>query len=61
MLKMSQLAWRFHWFKERLLRESGARDYTDIALTPDCDTDLETLEMLVPHTAVRHDLVSIAK
>jgi hypothetical protein len=61
LLKMSQLAWRFHWFKERLLRESGARNYTDVALTPDSDTDMEALEMLVPHTAVRNDLVSIVK
>jgi hypothetical protein len=61
MLKMTQLAWRFHWFKERLLRESGARNYTDVALTPDSDTDMEALEMLIPHTAARNDLISIAK
>src|ERR1700760_671360 len=59
--KMSQLAWRFHWFKERLLREPGARKYTDLALTPDSETDVEALEMFVPHTAVRNDLVSIAR
>ena len=47
--KMAQLAWHFHWFKERLLKDSSARNYTDVALTPDAETDTESLEMLVQH------------
>jgi hypothetical protein len=57
---MLQLAWRFHWFKERLLKDAAARNYTDIALTPDAETGEEMLEMLVAHAA-KHDLVAISK
>jgi len=48
-LKMAQLAWRFHWFKQRLERDANARNYSDVALTPDSETDAESLEMLVAH------------
>jgi hypothetical protein len=58
-VKMAQLAWRFHWFKERLLRDPAARNYTDVALTPDSETDTEALEMLVPHAARQQELVTI--
>jgi hypothetical protein len=49
--KMAQLAWRFHWFKERLERDSNARNYSDVALTPDSEEVAEALEMLTAHTA----------
>lgn len=49
--KMAQLAWRFHWFKERLARDPNAQNYSDMALTPDSETDAESLEMLVAHVA----------
>ena len=55
---MLQLAWRFHWFKERLLKDAAAHNYTDVALTPDAETGEEMLEMLVAHAA-KHDLVTI--
>jgi len=55
--KMAQLAWRFHWFKERLERDRDARNYSDVALTPDSETDAESLEMLVAHT---HDSEQVA-
>jgi hypothetical protein len=48
-MKMAQLAWRFHRFKSRLEREAGARRYTDIALTPDTETDTGALEMMLTH------------
>lgn len=49
--KMAQLAWRFHWFKERLERDSDARNYSDVALTPDSEEVAEALEMLTAHVA----------
>jgi radical SAM superfamily enzyme YgiQ (UPF0313 family) len=49
--KMAQLAWRFHRFKKRLERDQDARNYSDVALTPDSETDTESLEMLVAHTS----------
>jgi hypothetical protein len=49
--RMAQLAWRFHWFKKRLERDAGARNYTDVALTPDSDDSADALEMLVAHAA----------
>lgn len=50
-VKMVQLAWHFHWFKERLERDSDARNYSDVALTPDSEEVAEALEMLTAHTA----------
>jgi hypothetical protein len=47
--KMAQLAWRFHWFKRRLERDPKARDYTDVALTPDRESQVEELEVLTAH------------
>jgi Radical SAM superfamily len=56
--KMAQLAWRFHWFKERLERDSDARNYSDVALTPDSEEVAEALEMLTAHTAEHSELSS---
>jgi hypothetical protein len=50
--KMAQLAWRFHWFKKRLERDTGARNYSDVALTPDTDDRSELLEVLSAHTTI---------
>lgn len=47
--KMAQLAWRFHWFKTRLERDSQAVNYSDVALTPDSEEVSEELEMLTAH------------
>jgi hypothetical protein len=47
--KMAQLAWRFQRFKKRLERDPHARNYSDVALTPDSETDSEALEMLSAH------------
>jgi hypothetical protein len=49
--KMAQLVWRFHGFKKRLERDPGARNYTDVALTPDCEDGADALEMLIAHPA----------
>ncbi len=59
--KLAQLAWRFHWFKERVQRDPSARNYTDVALTPDSETDTETLEMLGAHAGHKQELVAISK
>lgn len=56
--KMGQLAWRFHWFKERLERDAGAKNYSDVALTPDSETEAESLEMLVAHA---HEQMAMSK
>ncbi len=48
--KMVQLAWRFHWFKKRLERDAAARNYTDVALTPDSRDAFDELERLNAHT-----------
>jgi len=59
--KMAQLAWRFHWFKKRLERDPEARNYRDIALTPDSETDTEMLEMLAAHVPAGKEPVPISK
>ena len=59
--KMAQLAWRFHWFKKRLERDPDARNYTDVALTPDSETDTEMLEMLGQHLAPATEPIAIGK
>jgi radical SAM superfamily enzyme len=47
--RMAQLAWHFHWFKERLAKDAAARTYSDLALTPDVEQDAEHLEMFEAH------------
>ena len=59
--KMAQLAWRFHWFKERLERDKNAQNYRDVALTPDSETDTESLEMLVAHTHESKEQLAVSK
>src|SRR5262245_705091 len=46
---MARLVWRFHWFKKRLERDPKARDYRDVALTPDQESQVEELEVLTAH------------
>ena len=60
-IKMAQLAWRFHWFKERLERDPNAIQYTDVALTPDSETSADELEILVPHATRNQELVAISR
>jgi radical SAM superfamily enzyme YgiQ (UPF0313 family) len=48
-VKMAQLVWRFHGFKERLKRDAASTRYTDVALTPDSETDTGALEMMLTH------------
>lgn len=50
--KMARLAWRFHWFKQRLEKDSATKNYSDVALTPDEDTDTASLEMMLTQIAV---------
>jgi hypothetical protein len=53
---MARLVWRFHWFKKRLERDANARNYNDVALTPDQEAQVEELEVLTAHV---HQLVDI--
>ena len=46
---------------ERLVRDANAPTYMDLALTPDADTGDEMLEMLVPHTAAKQELIGISR
>ncbi|WP_158945139.1 radical SAM protein [Granulicella sp. S190] len=50
--RMARLAWRFHNFKERLKREPAAKNYSDLALTADEDTDTSALEMMLTQISV---------
>jgi radical SAM superfamily enzyme len=50
--KMAQLALRFHRFKVKLEREPGAKNYNDVALTADEDTNMEELEMMLTQIKV---------
>ncbi len=50
--RMARLAVRFHRFKQKLERDPAAKLYTDIALTPDEDTNLEALEMMLTQIKV---------
>jgi hypothetical protein len=50
--KMAQLYWRFRGFIRELERDGAAKGYTDVALTPDADTDTNALEMMLTHIAV---------
>jgi hypothetical protein len=52
-LRMAQLAWRFHWFTKRLDRDPATKNYNDVALTADIDTDMAELEMLTQISAAR--------
>jgi len=51
-VKMAQLALRFHRFKLKLEREPSAKNYNDVALTPDEDTNMEELEMMLTQIKV---------
>jgi len=43
--RIARLAWRYYWFVRGLKKDPDARNYTDLALTPVCDNEIETLEM----------------
>src|SRR5260370_39092583 len=47
--KVAQLAWRLHRFQKRLERDPEARNYSDVALTPDHDDGPDVLERLTRH------------
>jgi len=50
--KMARLAWRFHWFTKRLKADPSAKNYSDVALTADEDTDMAELEMMLTQITV---------
>jgi radical SAM superfamily enzyme YgiQ (UPF0313 family) len=55
-LQLGALAWRFHLARKRVENDPGKLEYTDLALTPVHDQDLDTSEPLVtiePATAKR--------
>jgi len=50
--KMARLYLRFRRFVSRLERDGAAKTYTDLALTPDSETDAGALEMMLTQIAV---------
>ena len=50
--KMAQLAWRFHWFKTRLDKTVGAKEYSDVALTANDEIDTSSLETMLTQISV---------
>jgi len=50
--KLARLAWRFHRFKKQLDKEPATKNYNDVALTPDEDTDMASLEMMLTQITV---------
>jgi hypothetical protein len=57
--KIAQLAWRLQRFKNRLERDPEARNYSDVALTPDHDDGSDVLEMLTTHAPTKPAVVQI--
>ena len=51
-VRMAQLYLRFRRFTKELARDGSAKNYTDVALTPDSETDTSELEMMLTHIAV---------
>jgi hypothetical protein len=49
---MAKLAWHFHWFTKRLKEDPAAKNYNDVALTADEDTDVAELEMMLTQISV---------
>ncbi len=43
--RFARLVWRYYWFRQSLKKDPNAVNYTDQALTPVADDELETLEM----------------
>src|SRR6185312_4509557 len=50
--KLARLAWRFHRFKKKLDKEPATKNYNDVALTADEDTDMASLEMMLTQITV---------
>jgi radical SAM superfamily enzyme YgiQ (UPF0313 family) len=50
--RMAQLFLRFRGFVKRLERDRSAKNYSDLALTPDSETDTSALEMMLTHISV---------
>ena len=51
-IKIAQLYLRYRGFTKGLELDRSAKDYTDMALTPDSELDPSALEMLMAHAAV---------
>ena len=50
---MARLYLRFRRFVGQLQRDAATAGYTDVALTPDSETDMNTLEILTQIAVVR--------
>ncbi len=57
--KIVQVAWHFDRYKKRLQRDPNARNYTDVALTPDREDSSDVLEMLTTHAPPKTSVVQI--
>ncbi len=57
--KIAQVALHFDRYKKRLERDPNARNYTDVALTPDREDSSDVLEMLTTHAPPKTPVVQI--
>jgi len=57
--RIIQVALHFDRYKKRLQKNSNARNYTDIALTPDQEDSADVLEMLTAHVPHKAPVVQI--
>jgi radical SAM superfamily enzyme YgiQ (UPF0313 family) len=52
-IKLAQLVWRYGGFRRRLKQDPGARNYTDLALTPYAADEFDSYEMSTVGAAAR--------
>jgi hypothetical protein len=48
-IKLAQLVWRFHRFRNKLKQDPNSAKYSDISLTADREEIADTLEVLHAH------------
>ena len=58
-LRLAGAVWRFGRFRRSLKRDPNAADYTDLALTPVTDDELDSLEMFNVSAAAKSTVVKI--
>ena len=58
-MRLAGAVWRFGRFRRSLKRDPNAADYTDLALTPVTDDELDSLEMFNVSAAAKSTVVKI--
>jgi radical SAM superfamily enzyme YgiQ (UPF0313 family) len=60
-LKLARAVWRYGRFRKRLKRDPDARNYTDLALTPVIEDELDSLEMFTVSAAAKSAVSKVRK